>query len=1716
MSAEKKKPETKEKKPRRSWRYRLLRAGVILVALLVLVRVLLPVATPFILDSVAEDYGLAVEYDSLSLGILAGEVELRGLVVTRIDGGETVARLRLARVDVDTTSLFADRIVVDRVEVDGFELTLERDEAGRWPLLEALAQAPSEPEEEEEEEERKPLSLDTPVEVRAVRVQDVRVHVRDAMTGFDTRIDATVMLTDLGAADAPVRLEIEVAATNVLEALRVRGSASLSPNTLVADLDVRVRGLRPGPVATYLEPFGIRPTAELVEVGLASRVEATVIGEDSVSAQLTVRDVSVTADGATCASLGSLVVGAKEIGPTVVDLETVSVMGVRWRGARLGDGGFETCGFALVPVVATSEVAAPPAATEEEGPVEPMRLTLAELRIEDVRAVVSDPSRKRPLDVRVIEMRLDGYEAGKTGPLDLHARLAAPGIVEEVRLEGRVAPFSEKMTVALDVKMTGIESEPFADGLAAAGVVTTFDRADVTCAITAEAEIGDTIRAAFQLTDLKCRIGSDDLALGVLSVTEFGLAPESGDILIGGIALGGLAAALGRDAAGVLHGPGFRLEPPISAPANEGVVAEAPAPAASEVTDSPRIEIYRLIVAGNEISFRDETTSPATDLDVSDIRLEIQDLVLGREPAPARLGAGIEVPGVVERLSVSGTVSVGTASVAADLDVACVGITAERVDAYLAAAGLASEFESGDLKLHLAARIETGGEALEADLTIDRLELVDGGTELAGCDAVRVEGVSVGPERIEVGAVTIDRPRARVRRDAEGVLHLLGLRLIAPPPGPGSSPASRAGVSAASGEATPVPNVALDSFRLNGAQLRLTDESGASPVTVTPILDVTLGRTTFIDGQVSADGRLVLVVAEEMTRLAVNAKATATADSTHVEVDIEGEELRIGDLAAYLPPGLAVTLRDGRLRSRIEATIAKAEGGGRLIRAEVKDMDYRDGESETPLLAFDSLKIDVPRLDPDGGVIAIEEVSLSGLVTSAQKDTDGALHLLGLELTTPPPGPSAIDDGPAVGTPAAPRASLRDRLRESAETALPDVTVGRIDLRVSRLSFTDAAAPDPRPVTIENLRLHNPKPLAIRGETPEKSPPFVFEISGSISELVDSISIETSLGVFLDEPELDLAFALDGIQGAGLAQRVPALATMVDASQLRAARFGFTAHGVLRARRRHPLDFDLSNGFGVDMTVKNLALVNGDGASLAGIEEVHVDVTRVDPASGDVHVKTVEIIGPHGDVTREPGGLRVMGLLLREQVAAEAGPSPSADRPDASATVPPAAGPEIRVDSIYVSNLKSRITDVSVTPPFRMPIEDLTLEVRGFTTRAFTKRLPITFMTLVRTGNIEVFGDEEGKTVSPLEEIAVSGRLALFPRLDGWVKAGVSALDLANLGGLAKGAGVDLAGGVLDLGTSVRFRDDGAMETSTKISLIDLDLSEAPDGPISRVLRLPAPLNVVLFVLEDAGGAIDIPLNVRVEEDGVSGGAITGQAIKVLALLIADAVASSPFKVLGTAGGLLGFGSEEELPSDEPPLVLGFAAGDVMLRTAERETMRALVERMADEDDLAIMMEHEPGRGDLERLHARANPSREDCLGLLGQLRRRKREVLRARVTAEADARAAVAAGSSKTMDAARRHLSSLDHELGRIEYALDSVAALLRPGSERQAARRTREASVALANIRLREVQRVLVEAGIENVDARVRVRRPRATEPEIEDGGRVRIGLTRMKETD
>jgi hypothetical protein len=310
----------------------------------------------------------------------------------------------------------------------------------------------------------------------------------------------------------------------------------------------------------------------------------------------------------------------------------------------------------------------------------------------------------------------------------------------------------------------------------------------------------------------------------------------------------------------------------------------------------------------------------------------------------------------------------------------------------------------------------------------------------------------------------------------------------------------------------------------------------------------------------------------------------------------------------------------------------------------------------------------------------------------------------------------------------------------------------------------------------------------------------------------------------------------------------------------------------------------------------------------------------------------------------------------------------------------------------------------------------------------------------------------------------------------------------------------------------MRAAGKGTTKIKADITLTDLDLDEPPDGLITRTFALSAPLDVVLFVLEDAGGAISFSLNFTVDSDGIGGGAIAGQAIAVVTGLIAKAVATSPFKVVGTLGNLFGIGGGEPEPIDEKPVVVSFMPGDTFLTPPTKMALDAIVEKLDDDDEIAITLVAAVGRSDIDCVRRRANPSRDDCLELVESLRRRKARILATRATEKAKARATFATGREAEAEKAASRLAAIDYELGLTERALDRVLQLLKPGAHRQAQRRTRQAAVALGQLRLLEIRRYICDTELEEAADRIVVKRPRFVDP-VSDWGQVTISFGRRK---
>jgi hypothetical protein len=427
-----------------------------------------------------------------------------------------------------------------------------------------------------------------------------------------------------------------------------------------------------------------------------------------------------------------------------------------------------------------------------------------------------------------------------------------------------------------------------------------------------------------------------------------------------------------------------------------------------------------------------------------------------------------------------------------------------------------------------------------------------------------------------------------------------------------------------------------------------------------------------------------------------------------------------------------------------------------------------------------------------------------------------------------------------------------------------------------------------------------------------------------------------------------------------------------------------------------------------------------------------------------------------------------------------------------------------------------------------LPLEALEVEVRGISNRLLIESQSLRFNVFLAAGKVPLRkplpadvitgsltdavslvsgGETKEREVEErpfFGDVSANGQIALYPALDGWVRAGVSSFELEGLRGPAAASGITLDGGAMDASLSVNL-ESGNMVTRLRAIFTDLSVAEPPDGPISRYLHLPAPLQSVVFALRNEDGEIKIPLGLTVEQGQVDGATIAAKAVEVLGTLIARALASVPMRAAGgvvdVAGGVAGlipgssllpfWGSDE--PKEETPISIEFSPGATALSPADLLSLDPLIARLRDGEPLAVTLRHELGEEDLARAEILANPSREECLELLAGLRRRREEILLERSVETARVRVAYGAGLVDRAEAVRREVSRLDRELGLIEQSLDGVYQRLRPGAERLASRRTREAAIAIGKDRIALIREHLLgeypELGEGN---RVKVLRP------------------------
>lgn len=485
--------------------------------------------------------------------------------------------------------------------------------------------------------------------------------------------------------------------------------------------------------------------------------------------------------------------------------------------------------------------------------------------------------------------------------------------------------------------------------------------------------------------------------------------------------------------------------------------------------------------------------------------------------------------------------------------------------------------------------------------------------------------------------------------------------------------------------------------------------------------------------------------------------------------------------------------------------------------------------------------------------------------------------------------------------------------------------------------------------------------------------------------------------------------------------------------------------------------------------------------------------------------------------------LRSAAPTANEQTAAGSAP----EAPPASPTRPAA---EFAIDHLAVQGLSVALRDTTTEPPSDLPLADAEIELDGFTTRGLQEVHPFRFRAAVRGGPVTleqrvlrssllsglvgsagaaVLGGDDQHTMEQrplLDEARVRGELQLFPKPIGTLQVDVGGFELQALRGLAKASGVELTDGLLDHSSSFVLRGEDGLDLASTTVFTWLSLREPPGGPISTYLRLPAPLDTVLFLLRNEADEQRIPLKVTLPGQRSGAGALTQAVVDALVAVLADAVASAAGRAGGMLTGAIGLGGGNGVP--DISVTWTFGPGDPELRPAELGPLLAAV---VGDPTLEIVLVHELGRADEARANQLANPPRAELQRTVRTLRERQQELLRQR-TPLAE-RVATAYATGQVQDARTRwtELAALDRQLGELGRTLDQALDMSAGDTERLQKRRAQAAAVALGERRLQAVRDALRRAAPELPDAQIQTRRARAVVADGADAGRVRAMLRR-----
>jgi len=1750
---------SKPPRRRRNWRRRFAWILGTLLVLSIIFRLMLPLLFPVVLKKVAASFNLDAKYERSEFNLLSGDAGLWHLTLTPQGSTAPIFEAGYVRGNIATMKLLTGSLEVWRVEADGVDLTIERNEDGRIPLLEQLLAAIASPAPGSPTASAAPTKYDLapPLRIDALRLNNVKTILRDKSVTPPVETSATLdlRLSDVGSLKRPANFELVVLSDNLVDQFRASGVARGSANSVDADGFVIVRGLNLTPLEPYLAPLGIKPVSNSISMAGSGKIRvATTQTSSALDVTMDLRGMKAESEGTQTASCDLVTVKVGSVNGSAAKISSVHIDGVHANAGRSREGRLRFAGIELIPVSSTPT-------TQPSSPLN-YAVAIDEVKITNVALTFDDSGITPPatLGMTVDDLTLTNIVLDPANPnasMQIAGQMHSPGLTGEINVSGSATPGATEKKATLKVSVQNIKPDALKPYLDAVGLQSLLKNArfdaDVNAAFT---PLPTGASASANFTNIKFSDGADLFAMPAVNLNDVTIDTVAGGLDIGTILLTGPTLAAQREASGAVQLLGLRFDPSrlpntSSTPATTQLTTMQPAQLTpAQLTPAqaspalPRVHLRNLQWNDIKLQFTDHTVSPASTISLANAGVELHDLLLDltsrQAGKPGTLKAWVEAPNFAERVDVDGTFTPSPASFAANIKVTGKGITAAGAKPYLQSLGIEPVLQNGAFHVIVNSTITQSANAVNVELGVKDAALNDGDEELLGLDSLAVEDLTLGTE-LNVVSVQIDRPRATVTRLKDGKLQLAGIRTITLPP-------STQPVTPEDPNTPLLPPVQLNlprvlakvqSLAVNGASVRWIDHAAPLLVDTTATVNASLNDLVYGTDAPPAKYALTLKVKDSLEKLDVSGNLGVSFDRLQLTANAKGNGLKAGNLASYLPTGITGELKDGSFAATLEASILPAAPGGTAASLAISNVSYADSQDQ--LFKLDSFKLLVPRYDPAGGVVQIDEVSSEGLAVNARKLSSGAIQTLGFAVASVPATQPAQEVStevsatqPALVATTGPATEDVAAIVARTRRPLPAITLKKLDLNVASVKFTDESRAGSAPVELKSLNFANLSPIELGGKDPENCPPVKVRLTAKLDPVIGNIDVNTVASPLAQQPTLTTDVLLSGINGEGLTKLLPELASKIDGASLTSGEFRTHLEATAKYQRRGPYDFDLTKGFDLNLLVKDIAYrATPDGEVLLGLESLQAEAIRVEPQKGNVIAKSVELTKPVARALRDKEGIHLLGFTIKEpgkspQVTADTSATdtstPKADTPAATnaeeQVVVVAKGPrpknEIRIDKFLISGGDIRIEDRSTDPPMVIPISSLDIEVRGLSNQAMYEELPIKFTALINSGKTALPKmTRSGLDETNLEDrevfsqIASSGNISLYPKLSGWAKTSVNGFEVIALRGPAGAAGVNIGGGMYDSTIDARVNETGKIELRMRHVMTSLKMTEGDNGPIRKALKLPSPLNVIIAALEDPDSSITLPVSVAIDQGEIKG--IGGAVAGAVSSVILTAVASAPVKAVGGVTGLIGLTGKKGKPIE--PVVIQFASGDTGVNSQDLAKLDTMLNVLRKEKMAELTLKGDIGGGDVERAFARANPPTSDVSGIASSLRQQKMLLLQERSTLAGAARAQIATNDVNS-DATLARIRDLDRQLSGVEDAMDNTYDLLRPGADRQADRRTRAAALQIAQDRMEHLkQAILSYANFPADSERVRVNRPTYAPTESNDGGTITVTLVAKK---